>query len=98
MIAALSLSLCLSGCASFGTRAPAREPVTRTLPPAPSYLRPEAVPPATVGKDLVVVAKERGKVIERQNKVIVKAKNLWNNTVRGIYSKSAVAKKRLFGN
>ncbi len=54
-----------------------REPVTRTIPGPPEYLRPAPVPPATKGKSAFVVSEERGAVIERQNIIIVGARNAW---------------------
>src|SRR5439155_12344774 len=91
---ALVATLLLPGCATTGN-APAREPVTRELPNPPSYLQPAAVPPATEGVSPFVVSEQRKAVIERQNYVIVRAKDAWQ-TMKRTYSKSLI-RKGVFG-
>jgi hypothetical protein len=88
----LLLPLALTDCAGFGQRAPLREPVTRDIPPPPSYLKPAAVPVATIGASPFVVAEQRKQVIVKQNKIIVGAKKAWSG-MKNIYGKSYVKKK-----
>jgi hypothetical protein len=84
--------LALTACAGFGQRAPLREPVTRDIPPPPSYLKPAPVPTATVGASPFVVAEQRKQVIVKQNRIIVGAKKAWSG-MKDIYGRSYVKKK-----
>lgn len=82
-----------------GHQAPLREPVTRVIPGPPSYLKPEPKP-STVdsrgkGKSPFIVSEERGQVIDRQNTIIVSAKNAWD-TMKKTYSESQL-KRNIFG-
>ena len=78
---------------------PAREPVTRTIPGPPSYLRVQPVP-STVdsqgkGKSPFVVAEERKQVIGRQNTIISSTYEAWTS-MKQTYSESLL-KRNIFG-
>lgn len=92
----LAASLLLASCSSF-QKPPLREPVTRELPDPPSYLQPAEVPPAREGTSPFVVAEQRGAVIERQNVVIVRAREAWH-TMKKTYSTSkGLIRRSIFG-
>ncbi len=89
-------SLLLGACSH---QAPLREPVTRTIPGPPSYLKPEPIPGKVdskgKGKSPFIVAEERGQVIGRQNTVIVAARDAWTK-MKQTYSESLL-KRNIFG-
>ena len=86
----------LAGCASF-QKAPLREPVTRELPDPPAYLQPVEVPPAREGSNPFVVAEQRGAVIERQNVIIVRARDAWHTMKRTYSTSKGLIRRGLFG-
>lgn len=90
---ALLISSTLTNCATNKRTAP--EPGTRQLPPAPSYLQPIKAPPVKEGDNLLVVAKQRGQIINRQNRIIVDTQK-WIEGVRQTYRESFIP-KNVFG-
>jgi hypothetical protein len=86
----------LAGCGSL-QKPPLREPVTRELPDPPDYLRPAEVPPAREGSSPFVVSEQRGAVIERQNTVIVRAREAWHTMKRTYSTSKGLIRKGLFG-
>jgi hypothetical protein len=84
------------GCASNANKYPLREPVTRTLPNPPTYLAPVPLPKVRPGDNALVVIKERGQIVRRQNSIISEARK-WYEGVKTTYSVSPVPKNRLFG-
>lgn len=87
------ISSTLTNCATNQRVAP--EPGTRKLPAAPEYLKPQYAPPVREGDNLLVVAKQRGQIISRQNRIIVDTQK-WIEGVRQTYSESFIP-KNIFG-
>lgn len=78
--AALSAPMTLSGCAN----APAREPLTRQLPAAPSFARPVSVPDPKPGESAIVVA-SRERSGRQQNASVIERFRNWYGGVRKSY-------------
>ncbi len=96
LLAIILTSPLLAACAH---QPPAREPVTRTIPGPPSYLKPAPIPAKVdsrgKGKSPFLVAEERGQVIGRQNVVITSARAAWIK-MKQTYSESLL-KRNIFG-
>lgn len=73
------------GCAERGT---VREPVTRQLPPAPSYLEPQPIPPRVLGQDPRKDAANIRGIARVQNTIITSTKK-WYGKIRQVYSTPA---------
>ncbi len=87
------MNITLNNCATSQRKAP--EPQTRQLPPPPDYLKPIHAPRVKKGDDLLIVAKQRGQIINRQNRVITDAR-IWIEGVRETY-KESFTPKNFFG-
>lgn len=80
LIAAISLSLIASGCAS----APDREPIARTLPATPGFAQPVSVPEPRVGEPTLAVA-ARERAARKQNASTIVRFREWYSGVRKSY-------------
>ncbi|KAH1283909.1 hypothetical protein KXX11_003201, partial [Aspergillus fumigatus] len=73
----------------------APEPGTRQLPAPPEYLQPQYAPKVREGDNMLIVAKQRGQIIKRQNRIITDTRK-WIEGVRETYKESFIP-KNIFG-